>query len=209
MKRSVVVTFAVGLVSIAVALVALLARSPLVVAGTNSISAGEYIELNGNFSKCQAAGTIPQGTSAIRVAVEGIYFAPAVTVRVLSGAHVLREGRQVAGGGPIPTATVPLARFAQQVDNASICTSVGPTFQRVRFAGVPDHAPGHNPRSHELLRVEYLRAGSHSWWSLVRSIARHIGLGHAPSGTWPVLAVIALMLALVILTTRLTLKELQ
>ena len=45
-------------------------------------------------------------------------------------------------------------------------------------------------------RVEYLRAGHGSWWSRASSVARHMGLGHAASGTWIVFLLIALMITI-------------
>jgi len=58
------------------------------------------------------------------------------------------------------------------------------------------------------LGMEYLRPGSRSWWSYVSSIAYHFGLGRAAGGTWIGFFVIALMLAVAGLATRLALKEL-
>jgi hypothetical protein len=58
------------------------------------------------------------------------------------------------------------------------------------------------------VRVEYLRRGR-SWWSLVPTVARRIGLGHALGGGWNVLLVLALMAALVFCASRLALRELR
>jgi hypothetical protein len=57
--------------------------------------------------------------------------------------------------------------------------------------------------------MEYLRPGRKSWWSLASSVAHHMGLGHAASGTWIVFLVLALMLTVVILASRLALRELR
>lgn len=209
-KRSVAITFGVGLAAIALAAIVLLSRAPLTVAGTNSIAAKQYIEQRGGFNGCQPAGRIPAGTSAIRMSIEGIYFGPAVTVKVLSGSRVIREGRQIAGAGAIPTATVYVPRFSHPFDSARICTKVAPSYQEVRFYGVPPKGANRNAGGGGAwLRAEYLRPGPHSWWSLIPSIAYHMGLGHAPSGTWIVFLLLALMLAVVILAGRLTLRELR
>ena len=87
MRRSVIAALAVGMVAIAIGIIAVLAHSPLTVAGTNSVPRKDYIELEekGKLSNCQSAGVLPQGTSAIRFGIEGLHFSPAVTTRVLVG----------------------------------------------------------------------------------------------------------------------------
>jgi hypothetical protein len=54
-----------------------------------------------------------------------------------------------------------------------------------------------------------LRPGTKSWWSMASSIAYHMGLGHAPSGTWIVFLLIVLVLGVVFIVVRLTLEELR
>lgn len=56
--------------------------------------------------------------------------------------------------------------------------------------------------------AEYLRPSRSSWWSLAPSVARRMGLGHAPSGTWSALLVLALMAAVVLVCSRVILREL-
>ena len=58
------------------------------------------------------------------------------------------------------------------------------------------------------IRVEYLRPGGASWWSVAPEVARRMGLGRAAPGTWIVLLVLALMGCLVALCSRLVLREL-
>src|SRR6202043_813748 len=57
-----------------------------------------------------------------------------------------------------------------------------------------------------MFRVEYLRPGHSSWWSLASSVARRMGLGHAAAGTWIVFLLIALMITVVTLASRLILS---
>jgi hypothetical protein len=211
--RSVMVALAVGLALIGVAIIAVLAHSPLKVAGTNTIPAKNYIELEekGKLGNCQPAGTLPRGTSAIRVAIEGLYFSPAVSVKVSAGSSVLREGRQIAGGVSAPTVTVPISSLPHEVHGARICTTVGPAIEPIRYYGIPRHtsAPQTNQLQEAELHMDYLRPGPKSWWSFVPSIAYHMGLGHVPSGTWVVFLVLVLMLALIAIASRLTLEELR
>lgn len=211
--RSVVVALAVGLTLTGIAIIVLLARSPLTVAGTNSIPRKGYIELEekGKLSNCQPAGVLPRDTSAIRIGIEGLYFSPAVTIKVLTGSRVLGEGSHIAGGVSAPTVTVPVRSFSHTVRGARICATVGPALEPIRFYGEPNgsSAPATNQLRGASLHVEYLRPGSKSWWSMVSSIAYHMGLGRAPSGTWIAFLVLALMLVVIAIASRLTVEELR
>ena len=196
----------------AVAATVVLAQSPLTVAGTNSISAAQYIELEkGHLNTCQPSGALPRGTSAIRIGIEGRSFSPAVTVKILKGPHVLKEGQQVAGRGATPTVTVHVNHLTQAVNGAQICTTVTPTGETLRFYGKPKRSPASNANQlqNAELHMEYLRPRSKSWWSSASSIAYHMGLGHTPSGAWVVFLVLALILAVIIIASRLTLEELR
>jgi hypothetical protein len=213
MRRSVIAVLAVGLAAIGVVIIAVLAHSPLTVAGTNSVPGKNYIELEerAKLSNCQPAGSLPQGTSAIRFGIEGLHFSPAVTARVLVGSSVLREGHQIAGGPSIPNVTVPIARLTHAIDGARICTTVGPAFEPIRFYGTPRHTsvPYADPLQEATLHIEYLRPGRKSWSSFVSSIVDHMGLGHAPSGSWIVFLLLILMLSVVLIVVRLTLEDLR
>lgn len=212
MRRSVLVALVGGLTVIALAAVAVLAHSPLTVAGTNSISARNYIELEekSKLSSCQPAGIIPHGTSAVQIAIEGLHFSPAATVKILAGSRVLREGKQPGGGASIPTVTVPVGRLAHAVSNARICMTVGPAVEPIRFYGTPrNFSAATNPLQQATLHIAYLRTGTKSWSSFVPSIVKHLGLGHAPSGTWVAFLVLILMLAIIVIASRLTLEELR
>jgi hypothetical protein len=210
--RSVKIVLALTLALTVIAIVAVLSRSPLTVAGSNSIPVQVGGELEkGDVGSCQPAGTLPRGASAIRVTIEARAVGPKVTLRVLSGSRVLSEGHRVAGWGTAPTVTVPVRRLDQAIDNARICTTVGPTVEPLRFYGTSAPAPvaGASKLQDVMLRMEYLRPGPRSWWSLGSSIAHHMGLGRAGSGTWIVYLAVALMLAVASLAARLALRELR
>ena len=57
------------------------------------------------------------------------------------------------------------------------------------------------------MRVEYLARGNRSWLSLAKHVARRLGLGHAPAGTWIVLPLAALMATAVALGAWLLMRE--
>jgi hypothetical protein len=212
MTRRVSTTLALGLVAICAATVVVLARSPLTPAGTNSIPATNYVELTekGKLSSCQPSGTIPQGTSAIRIAIEGARFSPATTVSVSTGSQLLREGHKIAGVSA-PTVTVPVKSLEHEVRGAQICMTVGPADEPIRYYGTPNRSASAQARSLQqaLLRIEYLRPDDKSWWSFASPIAHHLGLGRAPGGTWVAYLVLALMLAVIASASWLTFKELQ
>ncbi len=214
MRRSVVVALAAGLALIGLVTVVVLAHSPLTIFAANSVSGQNYIELEerGKLSTCQAAATIPRGTSAIQIGIEGLHFSPGVTVKILTGSRVLAEGRQIAGGPSIPTVTVPVKPLAHPVSNARICTTVGPAVEPIRFYGAPKHsstAQTANPLQQAELHMAYLHPGSKSWWSFAPSVVKHLGLGHAPGGKWTAFLVLILMLTAVAIASRLILEELR
>jgi hypothetical protein len=209
--RRVQVTLAAGLALIAIAIGATLARAPLSVAGTNAVPAGLAVgHTRGPAGSCQPVGTLPQGISTIRVSLSA-NVGPKVSLRVLSGSRVVTRGSRSAGWGEEENVSVPVSRLSRPVSDAVICTTVGPAIESLQLNGKPK-----SPSSSEslgfhdvLLRMEYLHPGPRSWWSLASSIVHHIGVGHAPGGTWPIFLVLALMLAVVVLASRLVLRELR
>ena len=60
-----------------------------------------------------------------------------------------------------------------------------------------------------MLRFEYLRPGSSSWWSLASSVAHRMGLGRSPAGTWIVFFLIAIMIAVAALASLMVLREMR
>jgi hypothetical protein len=210
--RSVIAVLATGLLLMGIAVIVLLTRSPLKVVGTNSIPAGQHLELEkGPLSTCQPAGALPQGMSAIRIAIEGRSVSPTVKVRILAGSTVIREGRQIAGKGATPNVTVHVKRLAHAVNGAQVCTTVEPTGEPLQFYGKPKGTATHtiNHLQDTYLHMEYLRPGPKSWWSLASSVTYRMGLGHAPEGASSVVLALVLVLTVVVVASLLTLKELR
>jgi hypothetical protein len=209
--RSVQIALVAGLTLVVIAIGVTLSRAPLSVAGTNSIPAHPPVgETRGNEQSCQQGGTVPQGTSVIRVSLSA-NVGPKVSLRVLSGSRVLTQGERGAGWGEDETVSVPVRRVSHTVHNTLICTTVGPSIEYFQIRGTPRRAA--SPRALGLrgvmLRMEYLRPGRKSWWSLASSVAHHMGLGHAASGSWIVFLVLVLMLAVAALASRLVWRELR
>jgi hypothetical protein len=212
MMRPVTVALAAGLALLAVGVVLVLQRSPLTQVGSNSIPAKEYAEVaNGEVAACQPAGPIPLYTSAIRMSIEARAVGPAVVVAVIAGSRVVSHGRQPAGWGTAPTVTVPIERLDRAISGARVCTSVGPSVEPLRVHGVRSGASAAGaagPFGRIAMRMEYLRDGAHTWWSLASATVRRMGLGGPAEGAWIGFAPVALVLIVVVLLSRLILREL-
>ncbi|HEX5852605.1 MAG TPA: hypothetical protein VFY36_05890 [Solirubrobacteraceae bacterium] len=198
---------AAGLVATAVALVMVLSRPPLVVAGSNNVAANFAITFTqGNERACQPGGTVPRGTEAIRVSLSP-NIGPRVALRLTSGSTVLTEGTRAAGWGVDETVTVPVKRVARTATDTRVCTTIGPTVEGVQVNGETVREP--SGRSTYRLRMEYLRPGDGSWLSRASSIASRMGLAHAPTGAWPAYLAIVAMIAVCVIASRLVLRELR
>jgi hypothetical protein len=198
---------AAGLAVTAIAIAVVLSPAPLTLAGTNGIQARPITFIHHSETRCQGGGTLPQGTTAIRVSLSA-NLGPRVSLQVLSGSAVVTKGEREAGWGEDETVTVPVARVPRRIPDARICTTIGPLseFLQINGARVQTSAAGGHTI---LLRMEYLRPGHTSWLSLASSVARHMGIGHAPSGTWVAFLILVLMLTAGALASRLILRELD
>jgi hypothetical protein len=205
--RRVRVALAVGLVLLLVAVAVVLSQSPLTVAGTNSVVANpRTLVAPGRSTVCAPAGTIPAGTSAIRLSIVG-NAGPHVKLTARSGIQPVASGERAAGWGIAESLTVPVNRASETAPNTEICLDFGPAVEPVAINGSLSRtvAGGQVPT----FRVEYLQPGSNSWWSLASGVAQRMGWGHAPSGTWIVFLLIALMIAVAALAAQLVIRELR
>jgi len=198
---------AAGLTATLLALGVVLSGSPPVIAGTNGVSdrfIASYL-YSGEQLSCQRGETLPRGTDAIRVSLTA-NAGPAVGVRVLAGSRVITAGERTAGWGIAATVTVPVARVARAISDASVCITLGAAVTPVQVNGVLASSAG--GRQTLTPRLEYLRPGASSWLTLIPSIAAHMGIGHAPSGAWLAYMVIAIMISVAAIATGLVLREL-
>jgi hypothetical protein len=161
---------------------------------------------------CQPDEVLPRGTTAIRLRLFA-FLGPRVTVDVLAQGRVIAHGEHGSGwtGGVV---TVPVHPLPVTVSGAEVCFTlalngdeagelVGEKTTAGRAArGSDGSLPGR-------VRLEYLRPGSSSWWSLALSVARRMGLGHAWGGTWIAVLVLVLMGGVALLCARLVLRELE
>lgn len=209
MRVRVALTAGLALIAIAIALV--LSGSPIRVAGTNSVPlVSNFASLDGGSRVCQAGETLPRGTSAIRLALEAT-IGPRVMLTALSGRRVVTHGARGSGwtGSEV---TVPVGPIRHTTPHATLCFALGPSREATTIIGVqtrPSATASSTEPSAGRMRVEYLAAGDRSWWSSALSVARRIGLGRAPSGTWVVVILVALMAAVATLTSYLSIRDLE
>lgn len=198
---------AVGAMAIATALGVVLSHTPLSVAGTNGVPAHPTIAtIRKGGVICQAGGTVPAGTTSIRVSLSA-NVGPAVGLKVFSGLLLVTHGYREAGWGVAETVTVPVSRVARASAASRICTTIGPAAETIDINGTKT---GASANSHTiLLRIEYLRPSQRSWLSLASSTAAHIGIAHAAGGAWIAYVAIAAMIAAAATAVRVLLRELR
>ncbi|HEV3034998.1 MAG TPA: hypothetical protein VGX72_09425 [Solirubrobacteraceae bacterium] len=203
---SVRLALATGLTVTAIALGLVLSQTPLVLAGTNGVSAGFAVSaLSHGGTFCQRGGTLPAGTVAIRVSLSA-NAGPRVSLQALSGSRVVATGERGAGWGIDETVTVPVARVATTVRDTRVCATVGQPAEPIQVNGTQVRTAAGGEAV--WLRLEYLRHGTASWASLAASVAHRMGLAHAPAGTWLVFPLLAAMLAVCVLASRLLISDL-
>jgi hypothetical protein len=206
------IALAGGLVLTVVAAAIVLSGAPQVLAGSNGVDAVIYPPLTsvaGSASACQGNETVPAGWSAIRLSLEASA-GPRVAVAVHTGTTVVAHGESAPGWlGRV--VTVPVEPTERTVHHATVCFSFTGANERVSLLGV--HTPRPSAAKHGArarpgrIAIEYLHAGSSSWWSLAPAVARRLGLGRAWAGTWVAVIVAALMAAAIALASWLILRE--
>lgn len=196
-----------GLAAIAITL----SHSPIAVAGVNTsqeVPIGEPQPAN---TYCQSHEVLPRDTSAIRLRSYA-FLGPRVKLSIFARGQVIAHGERGSGwtGGVV---TIPVSRLSTRRSGLDLCftfftnedESIGlfgePTNEALAARGPNGSLPGR-------LHVEYLRPSHSSWWSLAPEVARRMGLGRAPSGTWSVLLAVALMVSVFALCARVILREL-
>src|ERR1039458_1004774 len=209
-RYQVAITLAFGLVLITAALVGLLAQTPDEVRSTNYITGQQELGLlRPHATVCQADERLPASTAALRMSLIA-YIGPAVSVTVSRGGQIIASGHRDAGWvrGSL---TLPLQPRVATPQDVKICLTRDPG---VGLAGLFGHV---TPRALAAtsdgmplpgrMRIEYLARGHRSWFSLAEHVARRLGLGHSPSGTWIVIPLAAMMAIAVALAAWLLMRE--
>jgi hypothetical protein len=209
--RSVRIALVGGLTLVAIAVGLTLTRSPTIVIATDGVSREAYVaETSASASGCQGNETAPAGTSAIRLTLAA-NIGPEVGVRAMAGRALLTHGARGAGwtGAAV---TVPVERVLRTTTGVRICFSLEHPIETVKIFGRKTPAAIAIAAGAQKLPgrvgIEYLRAGSRSWLSLVPSIVKRMGSGHSWPGSWLVFVLIAGMALSGALMCRLILREL-
>ena len=207
-RRRAKLALAGGLVLLLLAICVVVSRSPLEVAGTNSVPAPNTTEfLRGNQTLCVSGGTVPPNTTAVRIPLQA-NVGPRVSVSVSSVSGIATTGTREAGWGAATSVVVPVAPTAKPIPESRVCVTPGPVRYIAVNATAPTSAsPTGQKLSTEGLHLEYLRSSGASWLSLAPSIAYHLGLGRAPSGPWVVFLLLALAVIVVSLAVWLAFRD--
>jgi hypothetical protein len=211
--RSVPTALAAGLGITVAALAVVLAQSPLTVLASNSTPMGGPLTTTAGAARaCQAGERLPRGTIAIRLSL-GALTGTALTVRALSGERVVASGERGSGWDG-QTVTVPVRAVTHTIAPVKVCFAVPEPGEELTLFGSPTGrttaaVAGSGQALPGRLRIEYLGRGRTSWLALLPSVTRHMGLGRAWSGIWIAFLVPALMLAAVIVASRLIVRELD
>jgi hypothetical protein len=196
-------TLLAGLGLTALALSIVLSGSPDNLARSNAVPVeSRFAYTEGPATVCQGHESPPQDTSAVRISLEATV-GPQLTVKVLAGTHLLTSGAR-GSGWTGSSVTVPVKPLAHAASNTTICFDADRSRLRVYILGqLTDQAlaastVGGRPLPGRI-NVEYLQDGRASWWSMVLSVARRMGLGRAIAGTWISLLALLIMLALTLI----------
>ncbi|MGD0452801.1 MAG: hypothetical protein ABSB69_04330 [Solirubrobacteraceae bacterium] len=199
-----------GLVIGVAALGITLSQSPITVAEVSTAEHGLLGTTTQKLSACQSNEVLPRETSAIRLRVE-TFIGPKVAVEVLAHGRVIAHGERESGwtGGVV---TIPVEPLSMARSGVELCFTLflngdeSAELVGERTTGALAAQSRFGPLAGRV-RVEYLRPGRSSWWSLAPAVARRMGLGRAWSGTWNVLLVFGLMGGMVLLCSRMMLRE--
>jgi hypothetical protein len=189
-----------GLVALAVAVAVTLAERGARQAGSNRIPAGQFVaQLPARKTLCQDGELVPGDSAGLKLTV-GTYHRPGPPVRVT----ITRSGQPVADGGLAAGWTqgnhvrFPIAPVRRTTQGSRVClTNAGPATLALGgspTAELPARLDGR--RTPGRVRIEYVRPGRESWWSLLPTVSYRFGLGKAPGlGAWTLALAVGLALS--------------
>lgn len=189
-----------------------LSRSEPRRSGTNlTKDVGYVIPLGSRQELCEPGELLPGDTGALRLrASSSAPGGPRLSVSISDSAGRISSGA-LAQGWRSGTVSIPVSRIAQTLPAATVCiANLGD--RQVSFGGsAPDAsfyvAIAGKPLSGRL-RIEYMRPGSESWFSLLPTLAHRFSL--AKGGLvrhWAIFGTIVLMLLALALSVWIVLKE--
>ncbi len=213
-RRRVAGALALGLALLALALGLTLSGAPAVVLGANSTLAnGALAVTSAGAQACQSGETLPAGSSAIRLTLLA-EIGPRVSVSAISSTGGVLTSGSIGSGWTGGSVSIPVKRVARMSSPVRICFKLDPSKEQVGIVGSPTKQDvaarsGEGEALPGRIKIEYLRTGSRSWWSVAPEVARRMGLGHAPSGTWVALALVLAMGAVLLTASWLVFEELR
>jgi hypothetical protein len=187
---------AAGFALLLVAMAVTLARSEPRSAGANQVAElEEVVNLNGEGRHCKDGEIVPGEAASLRLLL-GTYYRPSPELRVVVRAdgRLVTSGRRPAGG-PEGRVEIPLRPVSETTGPARVCIIVG---------GGRTVLYGSGGR----VRLEWMRAGSESWFELLLVVAHRFGLAKAnPLGSLLLPFAALLLVAAWIAAARLVLRE--
>ena len=205
------ITLAIGLTLTATAVGVSLARTPLVRVGTDGTPLPTEIGATAvPTTICQPEEVLPQGTTAIRISLLSL-LGPRIKVQAKAGGRVVTSG-ETGYGWTGAVVQIPVKRVARTTAHATVCFTLAQRQQLVNLRGQnTPKAPAVTEGNQVLpgrMRMEYLRAGDRSWWSLIGSTAQRLGFNIGGSA-WIALLPLTLLLSVVGLSSWLLTRELR
>jgi hypothetical protein len=179
-----------GLAALAAAVVAALAQPSHLRAGTNGVwTRFQVAVLTTGQRICQGRELLPAGARAVRIQAVGADGAsPRIFVTMRRHGRTLEESSAALGTGSPPLA--PLAPLAHDVDDVTVCLTVGMPPGRVSFGGGPT-PPGVESLTTEgqptgtSLPFTYVHGVTGSWLSEAPAIASRLAHGRGDwGGRW-------------------------
>lgn len=196
------VTLVLGLGACAAGIFAVLAPATQRRAGSDDVEVTALVAEApaGGSARCQGGELLPRDAAALRISLRSAR-GPALGVVALAGGRRVASGRRAAGWSGA-SVVVPLADRPARDVAARVCVTLGASGSRVDVLGSPAAPP-----APARMRIDYLRAGRESWFSLLPSIAARLGRAHAWSGPSVAIAVALLTALAVALALRVALAE--
>ncbi|HYV16728.1 MAG TPA: hypothetical protein VE972_11990 [Conexibacter sp.] len=198
-RRVLAATLAIGLTLLALGLVVTLSQTAARRTGTDGTSVTEALAVtssDGTF--CQPRELVPAGTGAVRLSLKATTRrSSTVAVAVMRGRTTLARGARTSrwSGEQLD---VPLRSTLHADVVGRICVTLG-GHAPIALGGMPTGTKvaartGRQALSGRL-RIEYLRPGRESWWSLASTVAHRITIGHPLPGSPAALLAVLLTLA--------------
>ncbi|HEX7292409.1 MAG TPA: hypothetical protein VF250_14915 [Conexibacter sp.] len=196
---------AFGLLAFVAGLFAVLSQRAQRLAGTNDVSATTVLTQRVDSLRiCQADELLPADADVVRIAMQPATPDGGPPLRITwhdPDGRVLAHG-SLSAGWRAPAPPVPLRRaiaIASDV-RGRLCLVFGRAGEAVLLGDTSAAAQGGmaSPRGLDgRIRVEYLRAGRETWWSVAPAVTARMGRGRAFDGAWAALLVVLLAIGVV------------